>query len=135
MLDEATFRSAVKTALKHFLEPDVLRGNPLLESRLVEAAAGGERGPAGRTRVLRQVIVDQWRQLRGVPKTAGLARVLETAYLNPERSHADAALALGLPERTYRRHLTRAVALLTAYLWEAENEPPASRAPGHRSAR
>lgn len=136
-LDEATFRRAVKTALKHFVEPDVLRSNPLLDSRLVEAAAGGDPETTNRARALRQILVAQCRQLRAVPKTAGLARALETAYLNPERSQADAAALLGVSVRTYRRHLTRAVSLLAAYLWEAENGSsppvPARRSSGRRA--
>lgn len=109
----------------------MLRGSPLLESRLVEAAAGGDPETANRARTLRQIIIAQCRRLRAAPKTAGLARVLETAYLTPERSQSDAAALLDVSVRTYRRHLTRAVALLTAYLWEAENGP-SPRAPRRR---
>jgi hypothetical protein len=122
MCSEEHFGAAVRDALKHFVEPDRLRENPLTGSRMVDQVAGGQSDQVHRTLVLRQLISGACERLAAAPKTADLARVLERTYLFPERSHNAAAAALGLSERTYRRWLNRAVTLLTAWLWEEETE-------------
>lgn len=121
-LDEARFNAAVHEALRHYLEPDCLRGNPLLWSRLVEAEAGGDRQPARRVQALRHIIDTQARRFQAAPKTVILARVLTAAYFRPAVSQTTAAIQLGISARTFRRHRKRAVALLGAWLWETELE-------------
>lgn len=119
-LDEVQFAAAVQAALKHYLEPDRLRANPLLRSRLVQTAVTGDPEPVRRVQALRRILGEQARRFDTAPKTAVLARVLEATYLTPAASQSAAAAQLGLPERSYRRYRKRAVALLSAWLWEAE---------------
>src|SRR5699024_2049280 len=117
----------VGTALRHFLEPDQLRTNPLLWSRLVDAEIGGDPEPARRIQALRHIFERQAAQFRAAPKTEILYQTLRVTCFKPALSQATAAAELGISARTLRRHRLRAAVFLGAWLWEAELEYLSSR--------
>lgn len=117
-LDEASFVVAAKQALKDYVRVSALAENPLVQSALLmeqPQAVGGSRGAA-----LQAVLRAHCERLRESPKTAPLYQVLHRTYLEPARNQELAAEALYLTERTYRRRLAEAVALVAASLWAEE---------------
>jgi hypothetical protein len=115
VLSEPEFAAAVRQALRDFTRPDALSANPLLRSRLVR-----EREGASNTETLRTLIRDAAAQLRDTPRDEKLYRALQRTYLEPAATQELAAERLGLPFSTYRRHLGRGVARVTASLWRQE---------------
>ena len=85
-------------------------GAPGRAGRLARPARGG---PVGR---YREAIAS----LRGGRRGERLHRVLERTYLRPGLTQAQAAVALGLPFSTYRRHLKEAVDALEDFLWQED---------------
>ena len=120
VLSEAMFREAVHDALKHWHEPAMLAGNPLLQSSLVRRAAGQhESPPATLTRLIRQAID----QLAAQPRGTRFARALELTYLRPAGSQELAAERLGLPFGTYRYQHRTALTRIALDLWAQETAP------------
>lgn len=58
--------------------------------------------------------------LRGDPRDEKLYRALDRTYLRPAPTQERAAEVLGLPLRTYRRHLSQGVARVIRALWHDE---------------
>ncbi len=73
-----------------------------------------------RTEALRELICEGAESLRGDPAGDKLHRALAGTYLEPGGTQEEVAEILDLPFTTYRRHLTRAVQELTAWLWSRE---------------
>jgi hypothetical protein len=113
-LPRAQFDLAVRAALRDLANPERLRGNALISSRLVSGRTGE---PIAR---LRQAVVAGIARIGGQPRGASLPRVLDRTFVHPAPSQEAAATVLNLPFSTYRRHLAKAVDALTDVLWSVE---------------
>jgi DNA-directed RNA polymerase specialized sigma24 family protein len=103
---------AVRRALRDLHHTDALAANPLMRLRAVGDPPCPER--------LRDLIADAIESLRVDPRDEKLHRALARTYVRPAQTQELAAEALGLPFSTYRRHLTRGVQHVTAWLWHRE---------------
>lgn len=116
VLSEPEFADAVRSALRF---PDLLRDNPLLGSAMIRRHARPGRSPAD---TLREMI-----EAGAATLPADQAELLARTFLRPTTTQARVAATLHLSFNTYRRHRDRAVAQLTAWLWEQET----GRCPDH----
>lgn len=117
-----TVADAVRQALRDLRLPDLLARNPLLRTRLLRDRAGdGE--PDGP--VLHAVVHEAIAALAEHPRDDKLLRAVDRTYRRPAATQERAAAVLGLPLRTYRRHLTAGVSRVVAWLWEREVYGPA----------
>jgi TolB-like protein/Tfp pilus assembly protein PilF len=119
-LSEAEFAEAVRAALRQYLRTDLLRENPLLRSRVVEAFLRDAEAPVTPVQALKDLLRIHCERIGDAPKLAALRRVLELTWLTPMRSQQVVAESLHLSWSTYRRRLSDAMQLLAAQLWEAE---------------
>jgi hypothetical protein len=107
-LSQPEFAAAARQALRDLHRPDALAANPLQRARMTRAVPLPE--------LLEQAVA----ALRADPRDVKLARALERTYLRPAPTQEAAAEVLGLPFSTYRRHLTRGVDRVVAWLWHRE---------------
>ncbi len=114
------FAQAVRAALHDFVSPDLLRGNPLLRSRLVAERAGADATDDARAAALVDLIRRAAEPLLASPRDARLYRTLEATYFKPAMTQERAAELLDLPFSTYRRHLKAGLVRLTDRLWQME---------------
>lgn len=120
VLSADEFAQAVRLALRDVAAPELLRGNPLLRSRLV-LERGGEPGDDDtRAAVLAGLLKRAAEPLLASPRDAKLYRALEATYFRPAATQEQAAERLDLPFSTYRRHLKSGVDWLTERLWQKE---------------
>jgi hypothetical protein len=120
LLTRPEFESAVKDALRHYTQADLLAGNALLHARLVTRSAAGAATP----KVLRALLAETAKTLFAGERDQRLYRILDLTYLNPAPKQEAAADRLGLSFSTYRRHLTAGVDRLIEWLWQQEQEAP-----------
>jgi TolB-like protein len=120
LLTRSDFGSAVKNALRHYTQADLLAGNALLHAPLLTRSGPGAATP----QALRALLAETARTLFASERDRRLYRVLELTYLNPAPKQEAAAERLGLSFSTYRRHLTAAVDRLIEWLWQQEQGPP-----------
>lgn len=122
VLSQDEFTAAVRDALRDFVRPDLLRGNPLIRSRLVLTAGerNAETDVAGRIAILQALIRAVAEALQSSPRAVKLYRALYHTYFQPASTQEGAAELLGLPFSTYRRHLTAGIAQVTEALWARE---------------
>ena len=118
LLRRSDFESAVKDALRHHTQPDLLGENALLHTRLVARSGAGGATP----QTLRSLLADTAKALFAGERDQRLYRVLDLTYLNPAPKQEAAANRLGLSFGTYRRYLNTAVDRLTDWLWQQEQE-------------
>ncbi|MFV2019244.1 AAA family ATPase [Micromonospora sp. LOL_023] len=118
VLPRPAFDAAVRSALRQLGHPAQLRGNPLVNSKLVaDAAHGSLVDPA---EALRAVLVEVARSMNADPRDAKLHRVLVATYLSGTTTQDAAAARLGLATTTYKRHLRGAVDRICELLWLRE---------------
>ncbi len=120
VLSQSDFAAAVRHALQHFTQPDLLCRNPLLRSRLVVDRAGADSDEAARLAALLELINEAASKLLAAPKEARFYRALAATYFKPVGSQEQAAEALDLPFSTYRRHLKAGLTHVTEVLWRHE---------------
>lgn len=120
VLSATDFAGAVRDALQDFTQPDLLRGNPLLRSRLVVERAGAQADDGARVAALVGLIQEAAEPLRAAPREAKAYRALEATYFKPAPTQEAAAERLDLPFSTYRRHLKTGLDRLVAALWARE---------------
>ena len=113
------FESAVKDALRHYTQADLLAGNPLLRARLLTEQSGGDAASPQR---LRSLLAETAKTLFAGERDQRLYRVLDLTYFNPAPKQEAAADRLGLSFSTYRRHLTGGVDRLIEWLWQHEQQ-------------
>ena len=118
MLARSEFENAVKEALRHYTQPDLLAENALLRTRLLTSSKPGAATPEG----LQILLAETAKALFAGERDQRLYHVLDLTYLNPAPKQEAAASRLGLPYSTYRRHLTAGVDRLTEWLWKQELE-------------
>jgi TolB-like protein len=131
LVTRSEFESAVKDALRHYTQADLLAGNALLHARLITGSTAGAATP----KVLRALLAETAKTLFAGERDQRLYRILDLTYLNPAPKQEAAADRLGLSFSTYRRHLTASVDRLIEWLWQQEQEAPESEtASGEASA-
>jgi hypothetical protein len=113
VLSRVEFEHAVRSALRDYTQSDLLRRNPLLQSRLVH-----ERGEDAST--LQALLRESVDALQRAPRQSKLYRALYYTYFEPAPTQERAAEILDLPFSTYRRHLKAGLDWLTEYLWQME---------------
>jgi hypothetical protein len=120
VLSESDFTAAVHEALRDFIRPDGLRGNPLLRSRLVADRVGLNADGSKRVAALLAVVKETAESLQSSPRDAKLYRALQHTYFQPAPTQEQAAERLDLPFSTYRRHLKAGITRVTEVLWQHE---------------
>jgi hypothetical protein len=120
VLSEADFVGAARDALQTFTQPDLLRGSPLLRSRLVVERAGVQADDAARAAALQALIKEAAEALLASPRDAKLYRALEATYFRPAPTQEISAEQLDLPFSTYRRHLKAGLTRVVEALWQKE---------------
>ena len=118
MLARSDFENAVKEALRHYTQADLLAENALLRTRLLTSSKPGAATPQG----LRILLAETAKALFAGERDQRLYHVLDLTYLNPAPKQETAANRLGLSYSTYRRHLAAGVDRLTEWLWKQELE-------------
>jgi len=111
----AEFDQAVRDTLRSWRRADVLGDNRITHSRMV--AEAGDDDPVAS---VRRVFSAALEALRNDPRQTKFHRALTATFLDGIPTQEAAAERLGLPFSTYRRHLTRGLAGLSALLWKAE---------------
>jgi hypothetical protein len=86
------FESAVKDALRHYTQADLLAGNALLHARLITRSTQGAATP----QVLRALLAETAKTLFAGERDQRLYRILDLTYLNPAPKQEVAADRLGL---------------------------------------
>ncbi len=119
VLSEADFATAVRDALRDFTDTAALTANPLLRSRFVLAAGGGD-APAARVAALRKLLRETAESLQESPKLAKYYRAVYHTYFQPAVTQEQAAEVIDLPFSTYRRHLRSGIEEMTSRLWVRE---------------
>ncbi|HRF46514.1 MAG TPA: ATP-binding protein [Anaerolineales bacterium] len=120
VLSADDFAQAVRAALRDSTAPDLLRGNPLLRSRLVLGRCWPASDELARSRALADLLRSTAETLLASPRDTRLYRALEATYFGSTITQEQAAERLDLPFSTYRRHLKAGVARLTEWLWQQE---------------
>lgn len=120
VLSQADFEQAVREALRAFSNPDQLRKNPILRSRLVLSQVGSEADVNTRLQALCKLLLQTAESLRTSPRSEKFFRALERTYFHPAPTQEISAELLNLPLSTYRRHLRMGIRKVTNSLWEQE---------------
>jgi len=117
VLSQPDFTDAVRRALHDLHRADLLARSPLLRTRLLRERTGAaDPNPKDLDSMLREAVAT----LRQHPRDDKLLRAVERTYLRPAATQEAAAVALGLPFSTYRRHLSQGVARIVSWCWERE---------------
>jgi adenylate cyclase len=134
-LTRSEFDSAVKDALRHYTQPDLLARNPLLGARLLAHGAQGPPIP----QTLRSLLAETAKNLFSGEHDQRVYRVIELTYFTPAPKQEAAAGRLGLSFSTYRRHLAAGVDRLVEWLWQQEQyavqAEATAAAPIHRDSK
>jgi hypothetical protein len=117
VLSQADFEAAVRQGLRDLRRPDLLARNPLVRTRLLTDRAADGRPDA---RTLQAALREAVDALARHPRDDTLLRAVTATYVRPTRTQEAAAVTLGLPFSTYRRHLTQGVARVVSWLWDRE---------------
>jgi hypothetical protein len=123
VLSYPEFTEAVREALRNLANPQYLRDNPLLRSRLVVEQSSPTAPVGEQAGVLRDLVLQAIDTLQTTPRQTKLHRALYHTYLHPAPSQEQAAELLDLPYSTFRRHLKAGVEEVIRLLWEQEIKP------------
>lgn len=120
VLSEPEFAAAVRAALRDWSNPELLRHNPLTQSRMVverltAGTAESERGIA-----LQMLVKEAAESLQGTRRENKFYRALLFTYFRPAPTQEAAAEDLDLPYSTYRRHLKAGIDRISQILWQKE---------------
>jgi hypothetical protein len=124
VLSEADFAAAVQNALRDYARPDVLKGNPLLRSKLIIESAGFNSSETARVNTLRASLKEAAEILQQSARESKFYRPLYHTYFQPAPTQEQAAELLDLPFSSYRRHLKSGITRLTEILWAREIGAP-----------
>lgn len=122
-LSRAEFDTAVRQALGSWRSASELAANPLVRTRLIRYVLDHRGGEAEVAVALRGVLDEAVKTLRQDPRTVKMYRAVAATYLDGLPTQQAAARRLNLPFSTYRRHLTRGLALTCEILWQQELKP------------
>ena len=120
MLTRSDFESAVKDALRHYTQADLLAGSALLDTRLLTRSEASAATP----QALRALLAETAKGLFAGERDQRLYRVLDLTYFSPAPKQEAAADRLSLSFSTYCRLLTSGVDRLVEWLWQQEQEAP-----------
>jgi len=120
VLSQPEFAAVVWDALRNFAQPDALRGNPLLRSRLVMDRVGAGGSEADRITALRALLQEAAEALQSSPRRVKWYRALYHTYLHPASTQEKAAELLDVPISSFRRHLHDGIACVADILWQRE---------------
>ena len=120
VLSRPDFEQAVRHALRDFTQPDLLRANPLVKSRLVADHMDAHTTVAERVAALQALLEKTIERLQPLPRQVKCYRALYHTYLLPASTQEAAAELLGVPFSTFRRHLTSGIAHVVETLWQQE---------------
>ncbi|MBI3915060.1 MAG: AAA family ATPase [Chloroflexi bacterium] len=119
VLSEPEFASAVRAALDHYAEPEKLRENPLLRSRLIVSKSDGD-AAADRIARLTNLIRQTVEGLQATPRQSKLYRALLHTFITPAPTQEQSAERADVPFSTYRRHLRAGIDHVVQVLWQSE---------------
>jgi hypothetical protein len=119
-LSREAFAHEVEETLRHFHEPNVLEGQPLLGSRIVITRVRSGTDERSRIAALRQAILEAIDTLGATPRGETSRRALDATYVHPAPTQELAADAARLSFSTYRRYLKAGVNQVVATLWLEE---------------
>jgi hypothetical protein len=120
VLSETEFSDSVYEALKDYHSESKLEENPLTRSKFVLNIAGLNAVDGNCTRVLREKLNEALKKIESSPRDEKFHRILYRTFINPVGSQEQTAEFLALPFSTYRRHLKKAVAMVSDALWLQE---------------
>lgn len=120
VLSRPDFAVAVRQALHDLAQPALLRGNPLLRSRLVAQQCSLHHEESERIEVLCALLHRVIDDLQPTPHAVKLHRALFHTYVQPAPTQERAAELLGVPFSTFRRHLTTGIEHVADALWKME---------------
>jgi adenylate cyclase len=118
LLTHKEFERAVRDAMRHCNQVDLLTGNALLRARLFAPSEQEIDNPEA----LRSLLVETASTLFTGERDKRIYRVLELTYFNPAPKQEAAAERLGLSFSTYRRYLASGVGRLVEWLWQREQQ-------------
>jgi hypothetical protein len=119
-LSEPDFAAALRDALKLMSRSLTLRGNALMNTRLVADCAGATANEHQRADALKRLIAEAADSLQATPRDMKLHRAFYHTYLKPAASQEQASEIIDVPFSTYRRHLQAGVDRVTELLWRKE---------------
>jgi hypothetical protein len=114
-LSEANFAEAVHALLRDFNDSPGLQTNPLLQTKLGQAASGSS--VVEQVETVRRIVIQMAQTLQHDPRQAKGYRALYHTYIQPAPTQEKAAELLDLPFSTYRRHLRNGIEQITQLLW------------------
>ncbi|MDX1413348.1 MAG: hypothetical protein R3293_04105 [Candidatus Promineifilaceae bacterium] len=120
VMDEESFKSAVRQAFNDYTDTLALQDNPLLDSRLVLERAGSSSTVMQRIEILRRLLQETTAFLQSHPRHHKWQRVIDQTYLHPASNQEQAAEQLDLPFSTYRRYLQSGLQQVSEILWRME---------------
>lgn len=120
VLSQAEFVRAVQEALRNLSRPNILQGNPLLQSRLVVEQVTAQASKTEQVAALQNILREAVESLQASPREVKYYRALYHAYLHPTSTQEKAAELLDLPLSTFRRHLKTGITQVTDILWHQE---------------
>lgn len=126
MLTRSDFGDAVRDALRHYNQTDLLVGNALLHADLLTRLG------AATPQSLKALLADTAAALFVNERDRRLYRVLELTYFDLTLKQEAVAERLGMSFSTYRRHLSTSVDRLTGWLWQQEQEAQNAESPVSR---
>lgn len=120
VLGEADFQEAAVEALRHFHNNNQLLQNPLLRSKTIVTATGGDPNDAQRVAALKQKLMDVLKEMEASPLDGKYYRVLHRTFINPVGSQEKTADFLNMSFSTYRRYLQSGTQRVGELLWGME---------------
>jgi hypothetical protein len=120
VLSRDEFFEALRAALRDWHNPQELRANPLLRTRLVVNRAGRNAGNEERVAALQSLIREAIDSLRGAKREGRFFQALYHGYLQQVPTQERAAEAMDVPLSTYRRHLKAGINAVFELLWYRE---------------
>jgi TolB-like protein len=112
------FHSAVKDALRHYAQSDLLAGSELFRTQVVQQRWSG----AATIQDIRAMLAETAKRLFDNPRDRKVYRVLSLTYFDPAPKQEAAADSLGMSFSTFRRYLGTGIGRLAEFLWRIEQE-------------
>ena len=112
------FDSAVKDALRHYAQSDLLAGNKLLGTEVMQQRCSG----AATIQDIRAMLAETSKRLFDNPRDRKIYCVISLTYFDPAPKQEAAADSLSMSFSTFRRYLGTGIGRLADFLWRMEQE-------------
>lgn len=119
-LNQAQFVAAVHHAFRHLSDPQALRSNRLLQTKLVLRRCGSDASSRQRIQVLQTLLHETVARLQQSSRRQKQLQALAITYLESLATPEQAAGLIGLPFMVYRRYLHAGLNAVAAHLWQQE---------------